>query len=51
MKFTDGKMEKLSEGFYNLTLFHNGKQVYKVTLPTADAVKIIEKHSGKIKML
>lgn len=51
IKFTDGTLQKISSEYYDLVLTHTGKQIYKVTLPNEDAIKIIEKHSGKIKML
>ena len=49
MKFTEGIIKKLSKGYYNLTLFNNGKQIYKVTLPSKEAGEIIKKYKQKIK--
>lgn len=51
VKFTDGTLEKISDEYYNLVLTNLGKQVYKATLSNTDAVKLIGKHNGKIKML
>lgn len=41
-------MVKISEEYYNLTLFNDGKQVYKVTLPRLDAAEMINKYYPKI---
>lgn len=50
IKFTTGTIVKISEDYYNLTLFNGEKQVYKVTLPRLDAAEMINKHYPKISL-
>lgn len=40
IKYTNGTLSKLTEDYYTLVLFNNGKQVYKATIPTKEADKM-----------
>lgn len=38
--YTNGILSKLTDDYYTLTLFNNGKQVYKADIPTNEALLI-----------
>lgn len=48
IKYTNGIVQKLTENHYYLTLFNNGRLVYKATMPTNEALSMV---SPKIVLL
>jgi hypothetical protein len=46
MKFTKGNLEKISNEYYNLTLFNNENIVYKSTVPKKEAVRLVNKYNN-----
>jgi len=40
IKFTSGQLTRFTPEYYTLVLFNGTKQVYKATIPTAEAAKL-----------
>jgi antitoxin component YwqK of YwqJK toxin-antitoxin module len=47
ISFASGTLSKLTEGYYNLTLFNSsGKIIYKATMSNNEASKVIMKYDN-----
>lgn len=52
IKFTSGKLERISSEYWNLTLFNaDNVVIYKGTLDENTALETIEKHYPKIAVI
>jgi hypothetical protein len=47
-KFTKGILNKITNEYYNLTLFSGENVIYKATITSNEACKLVNKHNNII---